>query len=255
MRRRNLTITGMTWIVILVVWAVLTMNGRISEIIIPSPAGVWKCFVELLSEGYKGTSLWGHLASSLRRLFIAYFWAVILAIPAGLLSGTSQKLRAVIEPIIAFIRPLPPLGYYTLIILWMGIGDSSKILLLFLGGFAPIYLSCVLGVTQVKQDYIYRAQTLGASKMQIFFKVIIPSALPEIFIGLRNAMSIEYSTSVAAEMVAATSGIGWVVLDASKYLRSDVIFVGIIVMGVTGIILDTILKLIEHKVAFWEGKN
>ncbi|MDF2654933.1 MAG: taurine transporter permease [Bacillota bacterium] len=137
----------------------------------------------------------------------------------------------------------------------MGIGDNSKIFLLFLGAFAPIFVSCVAGVTRVKQDYINRARTLGANRGQIFLHVILPAALPDIFVGLRNAMSVAYATSVAAEMVAAVSGIGWMVLDASKYLRSDVIFVGIIIMGITGILLDKILLCLETKIVFWKGKN
>lgn len=190
----------------------------------------------------------------MRRLFIAYFFAVVTGTTLGLLSGYSERVRAVFEPIIAFIRPLPPLGYYTIIILWMGIGDGSKILLLFLGALAPVFVSCVAGVTRVKQDYINRARTLGASKGQIFLHVILPASLPDIFVGLRNAMSVAYATSVAAEMVAAVSGIGWMVLDASKYLRSDVIFVGIIIMGITGILLDRILLYLETRIVFWKGK-
>ncbi|SHH66406.1 taurine transport system permease protein [Sporobacter termitidis DSM 10068] len=248
-------ISILTGVVILILWTVVTWNHRISSIIIPSPAEMWNTFLELLEKGYKGHTLWEHLFASLRRLLIAYVLAVGTAIPLGLLSGYSDKIRAVFEPIIAFIRPLPPLGYYTIIILWMGIGDSSKIFLLYLGAFAPIFVSCVAGVTRVKQDYINRARTLGAGKRQVFFHVILPSSLPDIFVGLRNAMSGAYATSVAAEMVAAVSGIGWMVLDASKYLRSDVIFVGIIIMGVTGILLDRILLYLEKKIVFWKGKS
>ena len=240
---------------IFALWMIVTRKGRISSIIFPSPDKVWNSLLSLLKNGYKGHTLWEHLFASLRRLFIAYILAVITAIPLGLLSGYSEKIRAVFEPIIAFVRPLPPLGYYTIIILWMGIGDGSKVMLLFLGAFAPIYLSCVAGVTRVKLDYINRARTLGANKRQIFFYVIFPSALPDIFVGLRNAMSTAYATSVAAEMVAAVSGIGWMVLDASKYLRSDVIFVGIIIMGITGIMLDKMLLYSERKIVFWKGKN
>jgi taurine transport system permease protein len=254
-KKSNVVISIITGIIIFILWVIVTWNGKISGILFPTPAKVWNSFLDLLLNGYKGYALWEHLLSSLRRLFIAYLIAVVTAIPLGLLSGYSSKIRAVFEPIIAFIRPLPPLGYYTIIILWMGIGDSSKIVLLFLGAFAPIYLSCVAGVTRVKEDYLNRARTLGASKAQIFFYVIFPSALPDIFVGLRNAMSTAYATSVAAEMVAAVSGIGWMVLDASKYLRSDVIFVGIIIMGITGIILDKILLYLEKKIVFWKGKN
>jgi taurine transport system permease protein len=242
-------------LVIIGLWAIITSVHKVSDIIFPSPQKVWSSFITLLENGYKGHSLWQHLLASLQRLFIAYFIAVATAIPLGLLSGYSEKKRAVFEPIIAFIRPLPPLGYYTIIILWMGIGNGSKILLLFIGAFPPIYLSCVAGVTRVKADYINRARTLGANKLQVFFYVIFPSSLPDIFVGLRNAMSGAYATSVAAEMVAAASGIGWMVLDASKYLRSDVIFIGIILMGITGIMLDKILLLLEKRIVFWKGKN
>ncbi len=254
-KKINSFISITTGLVILVLWTVLTWNDRITAIVFPSPQRVWSSFVNLLHSGYKGYTLWEHMTASLRRLFIAFIFAVITAIPLGLFSGYSEKIRAILEPIIAFIRPLPPLGYYTIIILWMGIGDSSKILLLYLGAFAPIYLSCVAGVTKVKADYINRARTLGANKLQVFFFVILPASLPDIFVGLRNAMSTAYATSVAAEMVAAVSGIGWMVLDASKYLRSDVIFIGIIIMGITGIILDKVLLFLEHKIVFWRGKN
>lgn len=245
----------MTAVVILALWTAITSTGKISEIIFPSPEKVWRSFLNLLQNGYKGHSLWQHLFASLQRLFIAYLLAVITAIPLGLLSGYSEKIRAVFEPIIAFIRPLPPLGYYTIIILWMGIGNGSKILLLFIGAFSPIFLSCVAGVTRVKMDYINRARTLGAGKRQVFFYVILPASLPDIFVGLRNAMSGAYATSVAAEMVAAVSGIGWMVLDASKYLRSDVIFIGIILMGITGILLDKMLLILEKRLVFWKGKS
>ncbi|MCI1859786.1 MAG: ABC transporter permease [Sporolactobacillus sp.] len=252
---KNQSISLLTGLMIVVLWFAVTWHGRISSVIFPSPVGMWDAFVHLLKDGYKGHALLVHLWASLRRLFTAFGLAAVTAVPLGLLSGYSNKIRAIFEPIIAFIRPLPPLGYYTIIILWMGIGDNSKIFLLFIGAFAPLYISCVAGVTRVRPDYLYRAQTLGAHRRQIFLYVILPAALPDVFIGLRNAMSIAYATSVAAEMVAATSGIGWMVLDASKYLRSDVVFVGIIMMGITGILLDKVLLLLEQKVVFWKGKT
>lgn len=252
---KNNWISILTGVVILLFWIAITWDHKISEIIIPSPATIWFTFLDLIRNGYKGHTLWAHLFASLRRLFIAYFLAMVTAITLGLLSGYADKVRAVFEPIIAFIRPLPPLGYYTIIILWMGIGDNSKIFLLFLGAFAPIFISCISGVTRVKQDYLNRARTLGANSRQVFIHVILPSSLPDIFVGLRNAMSIAYATSVAAEMVAAVSGIGWMVLDASKYLRSDVIFVGIIIMGITGILLDRMLLYLEKTIVYWKGKE
>src|SRR5699024_3883 len=126
--------------------------------------------------------------------------------------------------LIQFYRPIPPLAYYTLLILWFGIGESSKIILLYLAAFAPIYLAGVEGVHNLNPDYQLSAQSLGASKSQIFRWVIFPGALPSLFTGIRTAVGVSFSTLVAAEMVASTSGIGWMVIDASKYLKSSVMF-------------------------------
>lgn len=240
---------------ILFAWYIVTKLGMFSEIIIPTPRSVGKSFLDIVKNGYKGYSLLTHLGNSLGRLLYAYVLVIITAIPLGLLSGYNTKIRAVIEPLVEFYRPLPPLAYYTILVLWLGIGDYSKIALLYLAGFAPIYIACLAGVTRIKEDYINGALTLGASRVQIFFYVVFPAALPDIFTGLRTALGVEYTTLVAAEMVAAASGIGWLVLDASKYLRSDIIFLGVIIMGVTGILLDKCIRLLEVRIVHWKGKN
>lgn len=250
---KKLTIT--TVVVIFVFWYLITKLGAFSEIIIPSPKSVWESFVHVITAGYKGHSLLQHLATSLKRLIIAYALVVVTAVPLGLLSGYNSKIRAILEPVIEFYRPLPPLAYYTILVLWMGIGESSKLALLYLAGFAPVYIACVAGVIRINQDYIYGAGTLGANKRQIFFYVIFPAALTDVFTGLRTALGVEYTTLVAAEMVAATAGMGWLVLDASNYLRSDTVFMGVIIMGITGILLDKLIRLVEGKVIHWKGKQ
>ncbi len=241
--------------VIFILWYALTAGGYFSETIIPSITSVAEAFTKIVSDGYKGYSLWQHLATSMRRLLIAYGLVVVTAVPLGLLSGYNSKVRAIFEPIIEFYRPLPPLAYYTILVLWMGIGESSKLTLLYLAGFAPVYISCVSGVVRINNDYINGAYTLGANKKQIFFHVIFPAALTDVFTGLRTALGVEYTTLVAAEMVAATAGIGWLVLDASNYLRSDIVFMGVILMGITGILLDKLIRILEHKIVHWKGKH
>lgn len=248
-------ITGITIIVLMIIWYLITKFHVISSTIVPSPYKVVISFKEILIDGYKGNSIYKHLGDSMYRLITAFGLAIIVGIPLGLASGYSSKIRAVFEPIIDFYRPLPPLAYYALLIMWMGIGDSSKIMLLFLAALPPIYLACVSGVKNIKSDYINGAYTLGASKGQVFWHVILPACLGEIFTGLRTSIGFTYTTLVAAEMVAAVTGIGWMVLDASKFLRSDIIFVGIFIMGITGIVLDKIIKLIEAKVVPWKGKE
>ncbi len=248
-------LTIITVAAIFVLWFIVTRNGQVSETIIPSQASVWEAFTKIVREGYKGHTLLQHLATSMKRLLIAYSLVVVTAVPLGLLSGYFSKVRAILEPIIEFYRPLPPLAYYTILVLWLGIGESSKLTLLYLAGFAPVYISCVSGVVRINEDYINGAYTLGANRRQIFFHVIFPAALTDVFTGLRTALGVEYTTLVAAEMVAASAGIGWLVLDASNYLRSDIVFMGVILMGITGILLDRIIRLIEAKVVHWKGKH
>ena len=250
---RNLSI--LTVIVVLAFWYAVTAAGLFSETIIPSPASVWDSFVNILEKGYKGHTLLEHLGTSMQRLLLAYLLVVVTAVPLGLLSGYNSKVRAILEPLIEFYRPLPPLAYYTILVLWMGIGESSKLALLYLAGFAPVYIACAAGVMRIEADYINGARTLGANKVQIFFYVVFPAALTDVFTGLRTALGVEYTTLVAAEMVAATAGMGWLVLDASNYLRSDIVFMGVIIMGITGIILDLLIRLAEKEVVHWKGKN
>jgi taurine transport system permease protein len=248
-------LTGVTVIVILVIWFMTTKLGLVDPKIVPSPQSVWDALIDIMQNGYKNYTLFQHLGASMNRLISAFFSAMIIAIPLGLASGYNSKLRAIFEPIIEFYRPLPPLAYYTLLVLWMGIENESKIALLFLACFAPIYISCVSAVIKVKEDYINSAYTVGASKMQVFLHVIFPACLPDIFTGLRTALGVAYTTLVSAEMVAANSGIGWMVLDASRYMRSDIIFLGIIIMGITGILLDKSIQFIENKIVPWKGKE
>ena len=158
------------------------------------------------------------------------------------------------SPIVEFIRPIPPLAYYTLLVLWLGISEGSKITLLFIAGFAPIFIACVSGVKRISVDYLNASYMLGATKKQTFVNVILPAALPDIFTGIRTAIGVEYSTLVAAEMVAAVRGVGWMVLDASNWLKSDVVFVGVIIMGITGILLNQVILILERRFVHWAGK-
>jgi len=242
-------------LIIITVWFLATNLNWVSSVFVPSPQRVINVFIVILTDGYQGVSFFTHLFSSLRRLFIAFIIASVVGVPLGLLSGYNGKVRAFVEPIIGFCRPLPPLAYYTLLILWIGIGDTSKITLLFIAAFAPMYLACVSAVLSVKKSYIDSALMLGASKWQVLIKVLFPACLPGILTGIRTGVGAAYTTLVAAEMVAAISGIGWMTIDASRFLRNEIVFLGIIVMGITGILIDGLLKLIEHMLIPWQGKD
>ncbi|MBS4535249.1 ABC transporter permease subunit [Clostridium sp. D2Q-14] len=246
-------LTVATWVVILGVWYIVTKLELFSTTLVPSPYKVWTTFLGILKDGYNGVPLFIHLGTSFERLFIALGFAIVTAIPMGLLSGYSRKVKAIIDSIVEFYRPLPPLAYYTLLILWFGIDNTSKVILLYLAAFAPIYIACVSAVNKINVDYILSAKSLGANQKKIFFKIVLPACLPEIFTGIRTAVGVAYTTLVSAEMVAATSGIGWMVLDASNFLKSNVIVVGILIMGFTGILIDFGLRYLEKRIVFWKG--
>jgi taurine transport system permease protein len=216
---------------------------------------VWSAFIEILQNGYKGNSLAFHIYQSMYRLVVALLLAIVTALPLGMLCGFSKPIRAALDPLIEFYRPLPPLAYYTLLVIWLGIENPSKIALLYLAAFAPLFLAVVSGVQRISLDRINGARSLGASGWQLFFYIVFPSCLPEIFTGLRTAIGVAYSTLVAAEMVAAVSGIGWMVLDASKFLRSDVIFVGIIIMGIIAMLIDAGIRWIQKTQLPWIGHD
>ncbi|QDR82575.1 ABC transporter permease subunit [Sporomusa termitida] len=241
--------------IVLLLWFIVTELKLVSDILVPSPHKVMNSFLEIARNGYKENGLLTHLGDSMLRLIASFLLVVITAIPLGLASGYNSKIRAIVDPLIEFYRPLPPLAYYTLLVLWMGIENSSKIALLYLAGFAPVYIACVAGVLKIRNDYIDGAYTLGANSRQVFLHVIFPACLPDIFVGLRTAIGVAYTTLVAAEMVAAVTGIGWMVLDASKFLRSDIIFLGIIIMGITGIMIDRIIRFAEQRIVPWKGKE
>ncbi len=252
-KKNHILHTIFTWVIIISIWHVVTEYGIVSNVMIPSPREVLSKFIEIVQNGYNDVPLIKHIYVSLKRLFIAVILAIVTAIPLGLMSGYLPRFRSVIDSFIHFYRPIPPLGYYTLLVIWMGIDDSSKIMLLFLAAFAPIYLVCVAAVGDVKKDFILSAQSMGATKRDIFYRVVLPASLPSIFTGVRTAIGFSYTTLVSAEMVAATSGLGWMVLDASRYLKTDVIIIGNIIMGISGILIDLGLRKVEKKYVFWKG--
>ena len=249
------TISIAVFAIIIAIWFVVTNLQVVSPLFLPSPKGVWEAFVSIMQDGYKSYSFWQHLGASLQRIAIAFGLAAAVGVPLGLASGYIPWIKAIFEPLVEVYRPLPPLAYYTVLIIWLGIDNESKIVLLFLACFAPIYVGCTAAVIRIAPNYLRNAEVLGASKGQIFFKVILPFSLPDVFSSMRIALGVGYTTLVASEMVAARSGIGWVVLDASNYLRSDIIFVGIIVMSITGILMDQGIRVLKTVSVPWEGKD
>ncbi|MBS7690631.1 ABC transporter permease subunit [Pseudomonas lalucatii] len=231
------------------------MAEIVSPLFWPSPQAVWNKFVLIATEGYKGFTLAEHLGISLYRVLAGFGLGCLLGIPVGLGMGLNKVIKGWMDPLIEFYRPVPPLAYVPLVIIWMGIGDSGKVLLLFLATFSIIVISARAGVASVAIEKIHAAYSLGASRWQILRHVILINALPEIFTGMRVAMGVCWGTLVAAEMVAATSGVGWMVLNASRYLNTDIVLMGVILMGVVGFMIDLCMRRLEQKLIPWKSKG
>lgn len=239
---------------LLITWWAVTSAGLVKPLFLPKPSAVWNSAVELQVQGYQGTSLLGHLGRSMQRVLLACVVALVTAIPLGIAVGRSRAASAAVDPVVNFYRVLPPLAYYTLLVLWLGIGEASKLALLILAGFPALYIAVSRAVADLPPDREAMARTMGARGWRLYRFVILPTVLPDIMTGLRIAVGFTYTTLVAAEIVAAESGIGWMVLDASRWLRTDVMYVGIIVMGLTGVLLDRLLVMLDRRIVPWRGR-
>ncbi len=247
-------VTLLAMAAVLAMWVGATSGGLVRDLFLPGPADLWSGMQELIEEGYKGRSLLEHIGMSLMRVCAGFVTGAIVGTLLGLGMGSVRWLDAVASPFIEFLRPLPQLAYLVLLIVWLGIGESSKITMLFLAALPVSAIAARDGVRNVAPERIRAALALGASRWQVFVHVIGPSALPEILTGARLAAGIVYGTLIAAEIIAGSNGIGWMILDAGRFLRSDYVFSGILIIGLAGLAIDRLLLLTERRVVHWAGR-
>jgi taurine transport system permease protein len=255
-------------VLFLAAWWTATRFGWVDEKFIPPPGDVWARFQQSIHTEIRGTQelpivkrgiqnhfLWEHWWASVRRLLWGLFWAVAVGVPLGLLLATVRWFRLLVEPYVDFLRALPPLAYFSLLILWFGIGDTSKVWLLFLAGLAPIALSIVSGAKGIPRDRILGAQALGARRHQLVTHLVLPSVLPELFNGLRLALGFILTTIVAAETTAGLPGIGGLAWVSKKTGNADTVILCIIVIGLTALALDGLVRALERVLVPWRGRG
>jgi taurine transport system permease protein len=248
------TISVVTVLTLIGLWFLVTNMGWIKPLFLPKPQAVFQQFMEYLTGAANDKPLWQHFAASMFRVFSAFALACVTAIPIGIAMGMSRVARGIFDPPLEFYRPLPPLAYLPLIIIWFGIDELPKVLLIFLSCFAPLALAARSGMRSASQEQINAAYSMGASYGQVIKHVILPSALPDILIGMRIAIGFGWTTLVAAEMVAANVGLGQMVLNASNFLRTDIVIMGIIVIGVVAYMFDLLMRWVERKAVPWKGR-
>jgi len=228
---------------------------QMEPIWLPSPEAVWERLIEIAREGYRGFTLAEHLGYSLFRVLAGFALGAAVGIPLGYAMGLSNWFRGWFDPIVEFMRPVPPLALIPLVIIWFGIDESGKIFLLFLAALWIMTIAARAGVSGVTISKIHAAYSLGASKSQIMRHVIIPNSLPEIFTGARVAMGVCWGTVVAAELVAAEQGAGQMIVAASKFQLTDIVIMGIILIGIIGYGIDMLMRYAERLLVPWKGKG
>ena len=254
-KRSTVGISLTTAALLLALWQAASWAHLAPHLFLPTPSEVYTAAVSIYQDGYANATLWEHVSASLARIFLAGVIAVGLGVPIGLLMGLSRWAKGVFDAPIEFYWPLPPLAYLPLMIIWLGIGEASKITLLALAMFAPVALSAQAGVRSVTQERVNAALSLGANRWQLLGDVILPSALPEILTGVRIALGVGWGTLVAAELIAATRGIGYLIMSASQFLATDVVFVGIAIIAACAFAFSFLMRLAERVLVPWKGQS
>lgn len=237
------------------VWELCALLHLFTPIALPPPVAVWRAFVVLFTRGYGGHSVWVDIGFSVMRVAIGFGGAVVIGVPLGLLMARVGVIFRLIDPFLQFIRPVPPLAYIPLLVVWFGIGELPKIVLILVGTIPVIIIGTISGVRATPPLRLAVARTLGASEGQIFRHVILPSALPEIFTAARVGIGIAWSCLVAAELIAADQGLGWLVQYAGQALQVAVVIAGIIIIGILGYVMELLIRLVENRTVPWRGKD
>lgn len=255
---RRLALPLGSLVLFLILWQAVAASGAWSETLVPPPAKVWDAFIDVSTthdgvRGYNGTYLIEHLGISLRRIAFGAGVGIALGLVFGLVMGTVGWVRSLFEPWITFLRTLPPLAYFSLLIVWLGINEEPKITLLAVAAFPPVAVATTTAVAAAPRQLQEAARALGGSRRDVVVDVVLPSALPEIFTGVRLAVGVAYSSLVAAELVNGLPGIGGMVKDAANYNNTPVVLVGIAAIGISGLVIDGLLLWLERTVVPWRG--
>ena len=256
-RRRLLGFASFAFM--LFVWFALTGFGTkhsfVDPVFLPSPGAVLDRFVILSTRGYQGASLLHHVAISMMRFGVAFVFCIVAGVGIGLWMGMSSTARALLDPPIEVTRPIPKLALLPLFIIWFGIGEVSKIIVIVSALFPLMSISAMQAVRGVSRRKIQAAYSLGASRWTVFRRVLLPASLPGIFTGIRVSIGIGVTMLVGAELIATSDGIAWMALSAADFLLTDVVLVGVLIMAAIGYGLDRLARLIENRLVHWSGKD
>jgi len=243
----KLLISSVVTVLVVVVWAASVTIFNIPGVLLPTPRASLAAAVELVEEGV----LFGHILVSIQRLVSGYCLAIILALPVAFLMSQSLLIRRFLHPPLEFLRQIPPLAMMPLLILWLGIGEIQKIGIIILACFFPIFIGALGGIAQCDPKLKEVGRVSGLSSSQLLWRIVLPSALPAIVIGLRISLGQGWRALVGAELVASAAGLGYMIVDAENLARTDIIVVGIVVIGILGLCSDWLARWLIGRFAPW----
>lgn len=234
-----------------VVWFALA--GSLDPMRFPTPTVVWDSLRQLLGPGYAGGTLLAHTLVSIKLALLGFVVATVTAVPLGLAMGCNRVVEAAVEPIVALIRPIPPLAWIPLAILWFGLGDGAKIFVIWFTAFVPTLINTFLGVRRLDRAVLSAARTLGANRRTLLVDVVIPGAAPYIFAGLRISLQASWMALVAAELIGAFFGLGRVLMMAAQDIHPGMIVVAMAMVGLAGAAMTGLLAALERRCLTWRG--
>ncbi|MBW7572373.1 ABC transporter permease [Caproiciproducens faecalis] len=237
----------------LLIWQAVVKMGLVNEARLPTPVTILETLIYKVSnESPDGSVLMVNILASLQVALTGFLSAIVIGIPLGLFMGWWEYADRFIRPIFELIRPIPPIAWIPLVVVWMGIGLQAKALIIFFTAFVPCVINAYTGIKLTNKTLINVSKTFGASNFEIFYKVGIPSSLPMVFAGIRVALGNSWSTLVAAEMLAASAGLGYMIQIGRTVARPDIVIVGMVVIGAIGAILSGLLSLCERRLLKWK---
>lgn len=241
-------------VIVIGVWCALSYGRVIDATRLPTPTALWSQFLSLARNGFHGVSLQDNILVSLEETMLGLGFGIVIGVPFGLAMGYYRVMSELFGTLFSFIRPIPAIAFIPLAVLYLGIGLTPKVVLIFATSFLFIVMSTESGVHGIQHDLLRVARNLGLNRRQTFRYVILPGATPGIMTGVRTGLALSWALVVAVELVAAQSGLGYMIEQAGNFFELKIVFIGIILIGIIGVILDSFVILIGRKLLHWQGK-